>query len=100
VAFVARWGLGRNHYAAADQQPQAFKARCESTDRLDVFRELFRSRRCLIPADQFYEWTSTPPKRRYRLTLTGGPLFAIAGVWHVWGGEDKPLVSATMPKKV
>jgi putative SOS response-associated peptidase YedK len=90
---VARWGLVPSYYSDPTQQPQPFNARSESIDRLDVFRESFRQRRCLIPADQFYEWTATTPKTRYRLALAGGALFTIACVWDVCG--DK-LVSATM----
>jgi len=62
-----------------------------------VFSDAFRERRCLIPADRFYEWTKTAPKKRFRLMLKDRGLFAIAGLWDRWTGPGhKPILSATM----
>lgn len=93
---ACRWGLIPHDYADPKQQPQPFNAKAETIARLPVFRDSYKSRRCLIPADKFFEWTATTPKTRFRLTLsTGGP-FACAGIWDTWEGDGGPIRSATM----
>jgi putative SOS response-associated peptidase YedK len=93
---ACRWGLIPHEYAAPDQQPQPFNAKAETVAKLFTFRDSYKHRRCLIPADHFFEWTGTTPKRRFKLTLdTGGP-FACAGIWDTWEGDGGPIRSATM----
>jgi putative SOS response-associated peptidase YedK len=45
--------------------------------------------------DRFYEWTATKPKQRFRLALTGGELFAAAGLWDEWTRQGR-VRTATM----
>ncbi len=61
-------------------------ARAEGIDAKPSFREAFkRGRRCLIPADGFYEWAKdTKPKQPWRITLADGGPFAFAGLWERW----------------
>ncbi len=68
-------------------------ARVESVAEKPTFREAFRFRRCLVPADGFYEWTQTEEGRRKPFWIRradGGPM-ALAGLWERWqdpaGGE-------------
>lgn len=50
-----------------------------------AFRDAFLSRRCLIPADGFYEWVRTgKAKQPYCFEVSGGELFAFAGLWERW----------------
>jgi len=60
-----------------------------------MFRAALRARRCLIPADGFFEWAPRPAgagKTPMRFTLRSGDLFAFAGIWEDWaGGPDGPL---------
>ena len=70
-------------------------ARSETAAGSGMFRAALRARRCLIPADGFFEW---PPradgagKTPMRFTLRSGNLFAFAGIWEEWaGGPDGPL---------
>jgi putative SOS response-associated peptidase YedK len=59
----ARWGLV-NHWMT--DRKQAFKninARAETVQRLNTFREAFKERRCVVPADGFFEWTGTKEAR-------------------------------------
>jgi putative SOS response-associated peptidase YedK len=57
-------------------------ARGETAARLPVFRDSFLLRRCLVPADGFYEWrTEDGKKQPFRIGLKGGAPFAFAGIW-------------------
>ena len=60
-------------------------ARADGIASKPAFRSAFKSRRCLIPADGFYEWQSGPRgKQPYRITLADGSMFALAGLWERW----------------
>ena len=49
------------------------------------FRRSFERRRCLVPADGFYEWQTTERgKVPYRVVVRGGEVFAFAGLWDTW----------------
>ena len=57
-------------------------ARGETVDRLPAFRESFALRRCLVPADGFYEWRKEGEiKQPFRIGMKGGAPFAFAGIW-------------------
>lgn len=80
-----RWGLIPRWAKDASIGARLINARSESVDTKPAFREAFRRRRCLIPADGFYEWLQTPRgKQPYRIMLSGGELFAFAGLWEGW----------------
>ncbi len=50
-----------------------------------AYRDAFRSRRCLVPADGFYEWqVRGNTKQPYRVCLSDGATFAFAGLWEAW----------------
>lgn len=70
--IAVKWGLLPNDYPSPDQQPQPFNARAESIDWVGIFQESFRERRCLIPADHFYERAKARSNVRHRLGLAGG----------------------------
>ena len=56
--------------------------RGETVARLPVFRDSFRARRCLVPADSFYEWRQENGIRQpFRIGMKGGKVFAFAGIW-------------------
>lgn len=62
-------------------------ARAESAPARPAFREAFRRRRCLVPADGFYEWLAQGrgrPKRPFRLRRPDGAPLTLAGVWERW----------------
>jgi len=59
-------------------------AQFETLSQKPTFKDAFVSRRCLVPADGFYEWTTFCAKRQpIRHTLVGEPLFFFAGLWSV-----------------
>lgn len=74
-------------------------ARSETVDSKPSFRPAFKKRRCLIPADGFYEWKGVKgAKQPVYITLTGGGSFGFAGLWEVWdkGKTEEPLYTCTI----
>lgn len=98
VLRSARWGLVP--YWAKDPSigARAINARSETLARMPSFREPFRRRRCLVPADGFFEWQKRGSgKQPYHLTLADGTLFAFAGLYDRWRrAEDEWLESFTI----
>jgi putative SOS response-associated peptidase YedK len=86
-----RWGLVP-HWNT-DRKPVGFvNARAETAHEKPAFRDPFRHRRCLVPADGFFEWKTVGKKKRpYFIRPAGGGLFVYAGVWDRWAGPDGPL---------
>jgi len=84
-AGVLRWGLLPGRWAERRSQRPLINARAESVATQPAFRESFAERRCLIPADGFYEWRRDPDGKQpiwfSRAGEPGGELFAFAGIW-------------------
>lgn len=68
-------------------------ARAESISEKASFKTAFAKRRCLIPANGFYEWKRDgKDKTPYRIFLRSEDIFAMAGIWEAWkDAEDKTL---------
>lgn len=79
-----RWGLIPSWSKDESGAARMINARSETAAALPAFREAFKSRRCLIPADGFYEWKRSGSKQPYCFELNGGTLFAFAGLWEGW----------------
>lgn len=63
-------------------------ARSETAARKPAFRELLRRRRCLVPAEAFYEWqTGTRPKQPWRFSRADPEPLVMAGLWQAWRDE-------------
>ena len=85
VARRMRWGLVPSWAKDAKIGANLINARAEGIASKPAFRAAFKTRRCLIPADGFYEWQSGPRgKQPYRITLADGSMFAFAGLWERW----------------
>ena len=85
VARRMRWGLVPSWARDIKIGASLINARAESVASKPAFRAAFNGRRCLIPADGFYEWQSGPRgKQPYRVTLVDGSMFAFAGLWERW----------------
>jgi putative SOS response-associated peptidase YedK len=86
---LVRWGL----LPSWVKDPKAFtlliNARGESAAEKPAFRAAMKRRRCLIPADGFYEWQATGGRKRpfYVRAKSGTPL-AFAGLWETWMGPN------------
>ncbi|OLE38767.1 MAG: hypothetical protein AUG48_00905 [Actinobacteria bacterium 13_1_20CM_3_68_9] len=77
-----RWGLVPGRWAERRSGPPLINARAETVQRQAAFAESFRERRCLIPADGFYEWRDGEQgKTPVWVSRPDGDLFAFAGVW-------------------
>lgn len=75
-----RWGLLPGHWALG-RRP-LINARAETLDEQPAFSDAFRNRRCLIPADGFYEWRSGEKGRSpVWIAPADHELFAFAGIW-------------------
>lgn len=80
-----RWGLIPSWSKDASGAARMINARSESASALPAFQDAFRQRRCLIPADGFYEWQGYGrSKQPYCFEVDGGALFAFAGLWDRW----------------
>lgn len=82
---LLRWGLVPHWAKDLKGGAKAINARAETVDRLPTFRDAFRRRRCIVPADGFYEWKVTPEgKVPFAIMPAEGELFGFAGVWENW----------------
>lgn len=81
-----RWGLVPGWADSASIGSRMFNARAETVATSPAFRHSFRAKRCLIPADGFYEWLRLPDGRRqpYYITTPDGSPLAFAGLWSAW----------------
>jgi putative SOS response-associated peptidase YedK len=84
-----RWGLFPGRWAERRSGPPLINARAETLGRQPAFAESFRERRCLIPADGFYEWRDAESgKTPVWISLADGELFAFAGIWAALHSRD------------
>jgi putative SOS response-associated peptidase YedK len=101
MAIVRQGGDGKRHFAlvrwgfvpswAKEVQPKPLiNARSETILEKPSFRNAIRRRRCLIPADGFYEWEGDVPgkKRPYYIHRPDHGLMAFGGIWEHWMGPD------------
>ena len=80
-----RWGFVPRWYKAPGDGPLLINARAETVAEKPAFREAARARRCLIPADGFYEWTAEDGRKQpWYIHAAGGGVLAMAGVWQEW----------------
>jgi putative SOS response-associated peptidase YedK len=92
---LMRWGF----IPAWVKDPRTFSllinARGESVMEKPAFRNAMRRRRCLIPADGFYEWRAGRPKRRYFVRPKSAGPIAFAGLWETWTGPNGEELDTT-----
>jgi putative SOS response-associated peptidase YedK len=92
-----RWGLIPPWAQDPALGNQMVNARVESAATRPAFRGAFRHRRCLVPADGFYEWQRTNGnKQPYYVTRLDGRPLAFAGLWEVWDRGGGPIESCTI----
>jgi len=90
---LMRWGLIPFWAKDAKTGYKMINARAETIAERPAFREPLESRRCLIPADGFYEWAKKGgEKSPYCFTLADDSVFGFAGIWDRWRDPKKELV--------
>jgi putative SOS response-associated peptidase YedK len=91
-----RWGLVP--FWAKDRSigSRLINARAETLASSNAFRESFAQRRCLVPADGFYEWRRDPGRRQpFAIRRTDGTPLAFAGLWSGWRDRETGEVLRT-----
>ena len=84
VIGLLRWGLIPS-WTKGKPKAQPINARSETVATSGMFRQAFERRRCLMPADGFYEWKGAkPPKTPHFIRRPDDAMFAFAAVWERW----------------
>ncbi len=84
-----RWGLVPSWAKEIGGSAPLINARAETLSEKPSFRDALRKRRCLMPADGFYEWKSQGAgKQAYRIAMPNDAPFAFAGIWESWQGAQ------------
>ncbi len=94
----ARWGLIPSWAKDATIGNRLINARSETAAEKPSFRSAYKLRRCLLPADGFFEWVKTPGgKQPHHIRFADRRAFAFGGLWERWtppGGD--PVESCTI----
>lgn len=86
---LMRWGLVPSWAKDTSGAASMINARSETASTKPAFRDPLKLRRCLIPADGFYEWQKTgTAKQPYCFEVNEGKLFAFAGLWDGWKNAE------------
>jgi putative SOS response-associated peptidase YedK len=82
---LARWGLVPAWAKDLKFASRCINARFETLAKVPAYRAAFRSRRCLVPVNAFFEWGGpTGHRTKWRVAVDDQPLFALAGLWERW----------------
>ncbi len=88
AAGMAKWGLVPS-WTRGKPKLAPINAKCETAATSGMFRQAMAKRRCLVPADGFYEWKgAAPPKQPFFIRLRDDEPFAFAGLWERWKGDE------------
>jgi putative SOS response-associated peptidase YedK len=91
-----RWGLIPSWAKDERIASKMFNARAETLDTSGAFRESFRRRRCIVPADAFYEWQRQGGARQpFLIHRADGAPLALAGLWSGWHHPETEQVIRT-----
>jgi putative SOS response-associated peptidase YedK len=92
---TTRWGLVPSWAKDPSIGYKTINSRSETVATTASFREPFRSQRCLLPADGFYEWKREgKTKQPYCFEVNDGELFAFAGLWDRWKSPQGDVVES------
>ncbi len=82
---LAKWGLVPSWAKEASIGPKLINARAESLTEKPAFRDSFLARRCLVPANGFYEWRKlTKGTQPFHISMPDEAVFGLAGLWERW----------------
>jgi putative SOS response-associated peptidase YedK len=92
---MLRWGLIPAWVKDPAKARQPINAKSETVAELSTFRLAFRQRRCLIPADGFYEWRQEGGRKQpVYIRMKDKEPFALAGLWERWVGEEDEFIDS------
>jgi putative SOS response-associated peptidase YedK len=92
---MLRWGLIPAWAKDPAKARQPINAKSETVAELPTFRTAFRKRRCLIPADGFYEWQQQGGRKQpVYICMKDREPFAFAGLWERWVGEEDEFIES------
>jgi putative SOS response-associated peptidase YedK len=94
---LARWGLVPHWARDPRGGARMINARSETVATTRAYAPSFARRRCLVPADGWYEWTRHDGVRQaFYLTPRDGRVLAFAGIWSVWEGAGESLLTCSV----
>ena len=94
---LARWGLIPSWAKEENTKYSMINAKAETIIEKPAYRGPIKHKRCLIPADSFYEWRRTDDgKYPYRILMKSEEMFAFAGIWDYWEKGGDPIYSCTI----
>ncbi|WFF01282.1 SOS response-associated peptidase [Micromonospora sp. WMMD964] len=96
---VGRWGLLPHWSRSAAGAARMINARVETVATSRAYAGSFSRRRCLVPADGWYEWVRQPDggRQAYYMTPSDGSVLALAGIWSLWeSGADSRLTFSVL----
>jgi putative SOS response-associated peptidase YedK len=94
---MSRWGLIPAWADDPGIGARMINARSETVAEKPSFKKAFKQRRCLIPADGFYEWRKeNGGKQPYYIRTQSGRPFAFAGLWESWSRNGEGIQSCTI----
>ncbi len=91
-----QWGLVPSWSKDPMSSTKLINARSETVREKPSFRNAFSKRRCLVPADGFYEWKGVPGKKQPYYIYEGRGPMAFAGLWEHWEGVEGELTTFTI----
>jgi putative SOS response-associated peptidase YedK len=89
-----RWGLIPPWAKDISIGNKMINARAETITEKASFRTPLFSKRCLVPADGFYEWQQDESKQPYRIFVKNNPIFAMAGLWERWKSPEGAVIES------
>jgi putative SOS response-associated peptidase YedK len=86
--MLMRWGLVPRWSKGPDSRFSMFNARSETVHEKPAYRSAFKSQRCLIPVDGFYEWSKSNGKQPYFIHRSDSAPMVFAGLWEHWQNKQ------------
>lgn len=92
------WGFVPHWANSPKESFKSINARSETVANSQMFGESFREKRCLIPADGFFEWKKITEKNKqpFHFRMKDRSLFAFAGIWDLWKADKQVVRSAAI----
>ena len=90
-----KWGLVPSWAKDTSIGSRLINARSETLTEKPAFRQAFKQRRCIIPADGFYEWQRTEGRKQpFFFQMCDESPFGFAGLWERWKGEGGQVINS------